>query len=237
MKNKFKLIVIMGTVILLFASCGNNEELSSLQKNKELLERFKIMEEENRSLNREKEILEDEIIFIKNTLKNSNNIAFTKDSIYIKSEEYYFESEKNINQAKVVSNIMQFSKSGSSKTIIQRDDIISFLPSYDNKYISLICGADNRVFEISIYEHEGDKVCSFGIERFLEKGFLTGGESLSFTDYSKNNKYIYGIVHAPLDVCGFWSIDLNNRELKVYKYDDYNEFEALQKEYPEFGED
>ncbi len=235
MKNKFKVIalVILGILISVFTAC--DKEPGSLMKNEEILEKLKLIEEENISLKQEKEALEDEIIFVKSTLNNTANVKFSIDSIYIKSEEYSLETENN--ETKFVFNINKFSKTASPKAIIEKENIISFLPSYDNKYIALIIGDDdNKPFEINVCDQNGDKIMSFGVEEFLRKELLNETESLSFTGHSAANEYIYGIVHAPLDVCGFWSIDLLNGELKVYTYDEYEEFEELQEKYPELSE-
>ncbi len=110
----------------------------------------------------------------------------------------------------------------------------------------------NRPSEISVYEYYGEPlvtyggvsnystepIFTFGMEKFLEKGFMEENscrESLEITGYSKDNEYLFGIVHSMYSCDGFWSINLTNGELTVYTYDqeECEEFRNLQKEYLE----
>ena len=221
--NKTYKILILLAIIFAFTSCARNE--SSIDSDE-----IKSLQLKNKMLNNELEKLEEERDYLKKYMDNSREMEITNTSIYRIRNDYFEGSNTSVLKERII-------ETNKRDFFLEKENLYNFKVSNDNELIAVLIFDRENVSEqyVILYSHEGKKLYEYELNDFLDKAdnpkYLRDN-LISFHGFSKNNKYLWGGLPEDLEISVFFSIEIETGQIRIYNFDNYNEYEKLLEKHP-----
>lgn len=189
-----------------------------------------LLRKENKILRSKLERLKAEREDLRKFLDNLREIEMTSTSIYsIRSDYFQGSTTTSLRGKKIGGNNLIFS--------LDQENLYDFTVSNDNQLIAvLIFDKENMNNQkVIIYSHDGKKLYEYKFDDFLNKAdhpkYLRDN-LIIFHGFSNDNKYLWGGLPERIEISVFFSIDLERGKIKLYNFDNYDEYQELLDKHP-----